>query len=160
MSIKYIRIYTFIIFLAGACFSVLIFSILNQSELKTAKEKFSDALYHYALAIEYNLNEEMHPLHVLEAYHEIKKKINQDEFKSLSKKILKIHPNVHTIAWIPKVLDSDNEKALGVDIGFEKKLLEALERAKKSGEITVGKSSNLLQIGEEGEENCNFSACI
>lgn len=149
MSIKYIRIYTFIIFLIGFCLSALMFLFLHHSELENAKEKFSDTLYHYALAIEYDLNEETHPLHVLEAYHEVQKKINGDEFKTFAKKILKIHPNVHTIAWIPEVLDSDNEKALGVDIGFEKKLLEALERAKKSCETTVSKPLNLQQVGEE-----------
>lgn len=149
MSIKYIRIYTFIIFLIGFCLSALMFLFLHHSELENAKEKFSDTLYHYALTIEYDLNEETHPLHVLEAYHEIQKKMSRDEFKTFSKKISDIHPNVHAIAWIPEVFDSDNEKVFGVDIRFEKKLLEALEKAKLSGEETVSKPLNLPQVGEE-----------
>lgn len=149
MSIKYIRIYTFIIFLIGFCLSALMFLFLQHSELENAKEKFSDTLYHYALSIEYSLNEETHPLHVLEAYHEVQKKMSRDEFKTFSKKILDIHPNVQALAWIQEVLDNGNEKVFGVDIGFEKKLLEALEKAKQSGETTVSKPLNLPQVGEE-----------
>ncbi len=94
----------------GAVLSFSLFFWQSQMQQKFTHEKFKTQIEKRAYDVKEKLELNMHVLNSLGAYYYGSNTINRDEFQKYTSTVMKMHPFVYSLQWLPKVPHELKEK--------------------------------------------------
>ncbi len=104
------NVIVFIIFIIGTTLSFSLSFWQSQMQQKFTQEKFKTQIEKKAYDIKEQLELNMHVLNSLGAYYYGSNTINRDEFQKYTSTVMKMHPFVYSLQWLPKVPHELKEK--------------------------------------------------
>ena len=98
---KYLSILTILIL--GSMLTVSVFSIMRNDETRRIKENLTDIADNYTNAIQNKLFEHINVLEALVSFYATNKIVNRQQFQIFSSSLLRSHPNIQALYWMPRV---------------------------------------------------------